>query len=361
MTGLSLAANPRHTRTGMRVGPVGVLLRRRALVASLLVLVVLAALILVSLVSGTLTVPLDRIWATLTGHGTAQERLVVVDRRLVRAAAGTLIGFALGMAGALTQSITRNPIATPDILGVTSGASAFAVLVVVTPGAFNALAGGSAASLLPLAAAVGGLLTTAVVLALAWRGGFDSLRLILVGIGVNAVALAAVDWMLTRTTIEDAAVATRWLVGSLSAVGAGDLAWLAPVCGLGLLVALVLTRDLGAIRLGPEVSSALGTSTARVSAVSLFVAVVLASVATAAAGPIGFVAFVAPQAAMRLFRTAGPPPLAAGLTGAALLVAADLVGQRLPTPLPVGVVTAVIGAPCLLYLLISYARRTSAR
>ena len=129
-------------------------------------------------------------------------------------------------------------------------------------------------------------------------------------------------------------------------VGAGsDLAWLAPVCGVALVVCLVLDRDLGAIRLGPEVASALGTRGGRVSAVSLLVAVVLASVATAAAGPIGFVAFVAPQAAMRLFRTAGPPPLAAGLTGAALLVAADLVGQRLPTPLPVGVVTAVLGAP----------------
>lgn len=339
-------------RRGRTVGPVGVRVRPRALAWTAALLAALVVLVAVALVTGTLALGPGRTWAALTGGGSRLDRLVVVDRRLARALVAVLVGFALGAAGACTQSVTRNPIATPDILGVTTGASAFAVLLVTRPG------WGGSALLVPVTVA-GGLLTAALVAALSWRAGFDGLRLVLVGLGVNALALAVVSWLLTRASLEEAAVATRWLVGSVSGARPGDLRILLPAAAVGLAGALLLHRDLGALRLGGDIAAALGTRTGAAQLGTVALAVGLASAATAVAGPVGFVAFVAPQAAMRLLGTAGPPVLAGGLAGGVLLLGADLVAQRLPGELPVGVVTAVLGAPALLVLLVSATRRSS--
>jgi iron complex transport system permease protein len=337
---------------------VGIRVSRRATVAATAVTTVTLVAAVTSLAVGTLDIPLDRVWASLTGHGTRIEQLVV-DRRLGRALAAILVGFALGLSGALTQSVTRNPIASPDILGVTAGAGLFAVIVVTRPEVSGRITGEAAVGLLAPAALAGGLATTAVILALGWRGGFDGLRLILVGLGVNALAMAGTSWLLTRTDLDQAAVATRWLTGSLEGARLGDVGILLPVV-LGCTAAcLMLNRSLTALRLGRDVAASIGTPPGRTEAWCLGVAVVAVSVATAVAGPIGFVAFVAPQAAIRLFGTAGAPPLAGGVVGAALVLFADLTAQRLPVPLPVGVVTAVIGAPALLFLLTRYVRRTS--
>jgi iron complex transport system permease protein len=344
---------------GLAVGPVAVVVRRRGLLAASVTLAATVGLVALSVFTGTLDLPSDRIWAALSGDGTRIENLVVLDRRLTRALAAVLVGFALGCAGALTQSITRNPIATPDILGVTTGASLFAVILVTRPSVMESVGQGDAGRLLTPAALVGGLLTTACILGLSWRAGFDGLRLILVGISVNAIALGAISWLLTRSELEEAAVATRWLTGSITGARTSDLALLGPVVLLGAVACTVLAQDLAALRLGREVAPTLGTPAGRTEAVSLLVAVVLVSAAAAVAGPVAFVAFVAPQAAMRLFGTAGPPALAGGLLGAVLLLGADLVAQRLPVELPVGVLTAIIGAPYLLFLLVHHVRRES--
>lgn len=341
-------------RPGVLFGPIGVVVRGRALLWTVALLVVLCGLTAVSVFTGTLDIAPGRALAALTGSGTRIEHLIVVDRRLARAVAAVLVGFALGVAGACTQSVTRNPIATPDILGVTAGAGVLAVLLVTRPGLTDA----GSALLLP-ATVVGGVLTAALVVALSWRDGFDGLRLVLVGLGVNALALAMISWLLTRAGEEEAAVATRWLIGSLGGARTGDVLVLLPAAAVATVAALVLTRDLGALRLGPDVAAGLGVPAGRASLAAVALAVLLVSAATAVAGPVGFVAFVAPQAAMRLLRTAGPPVLAGGVAGAVLLLAADLVAQRLPGSLPVGVVTAVLGAPALLALLLRYSRRSS--
>ena len=345
-------------RAGVQVGSVGLVVRRRALTALVAVLVICAGVLIVSLTTGTLDYSLERVWAALTGNGTRIEELVVVDRRLSRVVSGALVGFLLGVSGALTQSVTRNPIASPDILGVTAGAGLAAVFVVTRPTEVGALTGEAPGDLLAMAALVGGVLTTVLILALSWRGGFDGLRLILVGIGVNALALAAISWMLTRSSLDEAAVATRWLTGSMSGARLDNLPLLVVVAVGCALVCVVLARDLASLRLGRELSSTLGSPAGRTEALSLVVAVVAVSAATSVAGPIGFVAFVAPQAALRLFGTAGPTPLAGGLTGAAMLVCADLVAQRLPVSLPTGVITAVVGAPVLLALIVPRIRRS---
>ncbi|MFG3257914.1 FecCD family ABC transporter permease [Streptomyces sp. NPDC048172] len=345
---------------GIRLGPVGLAVRPRALAATAVLTAALLGAVALGLFTGSLAMPADRVLAALAGSGTRIENLVVIDHRLSRTLAAVLVGFALGCSGGLTQSVTRNPLASPDILGVTSGAGFFAVLLATRPEVASRVGDGPAAEVLAPAALLGGLVTTGCVLALSWRSGFDGLRLVLVGLSVNALALAGTSWLLTRAELEEAQVATRWLTGSLAGVRMPDVALMGPLVLLGILACLRVSRDLGALRLGRDVAPVLGTRPARTEAWALLTAVLLVAGATAVAGPIAFVAFVAPQAAMRLFRTAGPPPLAGGLAGAFLVLGADLVAQWLPAELPVGIPTAVIGAPYLLFLLNHHRRRTSA-
>lgn len=354
-----LDTTSRRARVGVRLGPVGLLIRHRALLFAVLLLLVLTGAGLLALFTGTLDLPASRVFGTLVGQGSSVDQLVVIDRRLSRTLAALLVGFALGTAGGLTQTITRNPIASPDLLGVTSGASLFAVFLVTTPALGRQLVGEDTSAILAPAAIAGGLVTTAAILGLSWRGGFDGLRLILVGIGVNATALSGVSYLLSRTELEQAAIATRWLNGSLSGARMDDVLLMLPVTAVAAIGCVVLSQHLGALRLGREVAAGLGTRPARTEAFALLIAVAVVSVAVAVAGPIGFVGFVAPQLAMRLFGTAGPPPLAGGLVGAAVVLLSDLGAMRLPGELPVGVITAVIGAPTLLALLIGYVRRTS--
>jgi len=341
----------------LRWGPVALRVRRRTVVAAVAVLAVILGVTATALLTGALALPLDRVVAALTGQGSNIENLVV-GRRVVRAGAALVVGAALGCSGALTQTITRNPIASPDILGVTAGASVFAVLVAVRPEVVAGAVGAPAASVMGVATVVGGLCTAALLVLLSRRGGFDGFRLVLVGIGVNALALAVVAWLLTRAETETAAVAQRWLTGSLDGVTGAEVAWVTAAAVPGVLLCVVLADRLGALRLGPEVASSLGVRAGATQGWALLVAVVLASAATAVVGPVSFVAFVAPQIAVRAFRTAGPPPLAGALVGAALLLVADTVAQSLPEPLPVGLVTSVVGAPFLLYLVTRSLRRT---
>jgi iron complex transport system permease protein len=255
------------------------------------------------------------------------------------------------VSGAITQSIARNPLASPDILGITGGASAVAVSLVT-------VSGGTAAAVvtsvgLPVAALAGGLGTGLLVYFLAWRRGIDGLRLILIGISVSAVMEAITTWLLVSADIRDVARAQAWLVGSLANRSWSEI-WVALWCTLALLaVVAYIAFHLKPMHFGDEVAAGLGVRYTTVRAVLLLCAVLLAGVAVSAAGPVPFVALVAPQVAMRLTRHPTPPLVAAGLVGALLLIGSDLVARTvLPVALPVGVVTAAIGGPFLVYLLV---------
>jgi iron complex transport system permease protein len=269
------------------------------------------------------------------------------------------VGGALGLSGALLQSVTRNPLASPDLLGITAGASAAAVGVIVLGGGAT---GGLLASVgLPLAALGGGLATALLLHVLAWRDGVDGLRLVLVGIGVAAVLTAVTTWLLVRARVEDAARAAVWLTGSLNGRG-----WehVVPV-GLAVVVVgvavLLAAHPLAALRMGDDTARSLGLRLRTGRSAVVLASVVLASVATASAGPVAFVALLAPQLAVRLLRTAGPPLVGSALVGAAVLVASDVIARVvLPVELPVGVVTAAIGGPFLLHLLVRRTREASA-
>ncbi len=339
-------------RPALRRGRFSGVWRPRAVAVTLLGLVLVLLAAAVNIGRGDFPISLGEVLGVLLGGGERGQRFIVLDLRLPRSLTGVLVGAALGLAGAITQTVARNPLASPDVLGVTSGASAAAVLLIVLGGSSAGVAAIGTVLGLPLAALLGGLLTAVLVHALAWRRGIEGHRLVLVGVGIAAVGSALTNWLLTRAEITDAARATVWLTGSLNARG-----WehVVPV-GVALLVlvpvALLLGFGLGALQLGDDTARGLGLRVDRERAALVVVAVALAAVATASAGPIAFVALVVPQICQRLVGAARPPLLASAVYGALLVLVADLVARTvLPVELPVGIVTAVLGAPYLLYLL----------
>lgn len=315
--------------------------------------VVAAALVLAIGVSiGSTLIPLGDVVKALVGLGDAAQELIVLQLRLPRVLAALLVGLCLGLAGALTQTFSRNPLATPDILGVTSGASAGAVLTIVIGGGSYAVGSSLLGFGIPVVATVAGLVTAAVVYGLSWRSGVDSYRLILIGIGATAVLGGLTSFLLVRAQITQAAAATQWLVGSLSGI-AWPSVWPVLVALVVVTpVALVQSRALEVSRLGDEMTMSLGVALQRHRLIVIACAVVLAAAAVSASGPVEFVAFVAPQVARRLARTGRPPLIASALVGGVLVMIADAIGRAaLPWQVPVGVITAIVGAPYLIWLL----------
>lgn len=336
---------------GVRLGYASFVWRPWMVFVTLLLAAAAFLVFCLSIGLGDFPIGLPQVISTILGRGERVDEFVIMDLRMPRALAGLIVGVALGVSGAITQSIARNPLASPDILGITGGASAVAVFLVT-------VSGGAAATIvnavgLSAAALAGGLGAGLLVYFLAWRRGIDGLRLILIGISVSAVTEAITAWLLVTADIRDVARAQAWLVGSLDN-RSWDEVWVALWCALALLaVVSCVAFHLRPLHFGDEVAAGLGVRYSMVRAVLLLCAVLLAGVAVSAAGPVPFVALVAPQVAMRLTRYPTPPLVASGLLGALLLIGADLVARTaLPITLPVGVVTAAIGGPFLVYLLV---------
>ncbi len=332
--------------------------RPRTLFVLLACAVVLVLASAVNLGRGDYPIGLGDVLATLFGGGGESQRFIVLELRLPRSLTGALVGGALAVSGAIFQAVARNPLASPDIIGITWGASAAAVFVIVLGGGMSAVGGTFAAVGVPIAALVGGLLSATAIYALAWRRGVQGYRLVLVGIGINAVLVAAVNWLLTVAQIYQAAQAQVWLNGSLNARSWDDVVSVSIAMLVLVPAALILTFVLGGLRFGDDTARGLGIRVNGARTGLLLVAVGLASVATASAGPIAFVALVSPQLAQRLCRSPSPPLGVSMLLGAALVVVSDVIARTAfgGTELPVGVVTAVLGAPYLLFLLARHRR-----
>ncbi len=346
-------------RSPVRIGPASTVWRPRAVLVP--VLLAAAALLLAAVDVGRGDYPIGvlDVLRILTGGGEPADRFVVLELRLPRALTALLVGLAFGISGAILQSVARNALAAPDILGITQGAGVGAVALIVLGG--GALGGHAGYVGPPVAALAGGLLAATAIYLLAWRRGVSGFRLVLVGIAVSAVLTSLISYLLVVADITEASQATVWLTGSLNGRGWEHVVPMAVVVGVVGLLALAGGTTLAALRLGDDSARALGVRLQTGQAGLLAVAVVLASVAVAAAGPVPFVALVAPQVAQRLVRSAGPPVVAGALAGALLLVGSDVVSRTvLPVELPVGVLTAAIGAPYLLYLLARRTRRFDA-
>nr|WP_309230798.1 iron chelate uptake ABC transporter family permease subunit [Nocardia sp. SYP-A9097] len=363
-TGVAHPRTVRQARPALRLGGFSTVLRVSALLTVAVLIAVLLALFALDIATGDFRIPLGRVLDVLGGGGTRAQRFVIFDSRLPRALTAVVVGAALGLAGAITQSILHNPLASPDILGITSGASCGAVLILAGTG--GATTGIAAAPGVPLAALAGGVLTAVAIYLLAWGRttsgdrGVMGFRLVLIGIGVNAALLSVVSWLLSRATLTDAAHAQLWLTGSLDRSDWSTFAPAAIGLGLTLLVSAASSRTLAALRFGTDTTRVLGVRIQTQQALLLGAAVTAAALATAAAGPIGFVGLAAPQIARRLLRTPGEPVIASTLVGAIAVVGADLVSRTiLPVDLPVGVVTAAIGGPFMLYLLVRANRKAT--
>ncbi|WP_307807531.1 iron chelate uptake ABC transporter family permease subunit [Naasia sp. SYSU D00948] len=317
-------------------------LRRRTVVTALLGALVVA-LFLLALVVGDRIYGLADVLRVVLGQDVPGASFTVGRLRLPRAILAVLIGAAFGMAGTLFQTMLRNPLASPDILGIGYGSSAAAVVAIGFFGAQGAT--------VSVVAVVAGLAVAFLLYALSWRGGVQGSRLVLIGIALGTVLLAVIQWVLTRIEVYKAAEALRWLSGSLSSAFWGDLPPLALAMAVLTPAAFVLSRRLSVLQLGDDAAAALGVRPNSTRLLLVLVAVGLISVATAAAGPVAFVAFLAGPIAGRLLPGASLL-LPAAFVGAILVLGADLVGSNLLfTTFPVGVVTGAIGAPYLLWLI----------
>lgn len=319
-------------------------LRRRATIVAVLA-VLIAAVFLVSLMVGNTFYTPAEVMRVVAGEQVTGASFTVGELRLPRALLGVLAGLAFGMAGVTFQSILRNPLASPDIIGISAGASAAAVIGIIVLSLSETLV-----SVLALA---GGLVTALAIWLLSHRGGFAGTRLILIGIGVAAMLDSVITYVLSRAAAWDLQEAMRWLTGSLNGASWESVAPLALAAAVLVPTMVAQTRNLGVLRLGDDTAAGLGVALSRSRLLLIVSAVALLAFATAATGPIAFVAFMAGPIAARLLGPGGSLLVPAGLIGALLVLSADLVGQfAFENRYPVGVITGILGAPYLVYLLI---------
>ncbi|MFV0474006.1 MAG: FecCD family ABC transporter permease [Pikeienuella sp.] len=307
------------------------------------------ALFAAALAFGDQPVPFGELIAALTGSPEASpvSVLIVNGLRLPRAMLAYLVGAALGAAGLIAQTVMRNPLAEPGLLGINAGAAAAALILLVRTG-------GASAHLVPWFAFAGALGMAAAIYALSWRGGASSIRIILIGIGLNALAAALAAFITAFGEVTAVQQAQVWLAGSVfdarwEKVSALAL-WLAPA----LVLAMLAARELDMLAFGENIARGLGQRAQLVSGLSIGLCALLAAAAVAAAGPVAFVGLIAPHAARRLVGRAHVRLLpVAAMTGGAIVLAADLFGRLAiaPAQLPVGLTTTAIGAPFFGWLL----------
>ena len=317
--------------------------RRRVTLGGIAAAIVLV--VAISLMMGHTFYTPGEVWGVILGRDVPGASFTVGELRLPRVVLAVVCGASFGLGGVTFQTMLRNPLASPDIIGISSGASAAAAFGIVVLG----LDGGQVS----LFAIVAGLAVAAAIYLLSFRGGVAGTRLILIGIGMAAVLDALTNYVLQRAAQWELETAMRWLTGSLNGSSWSDAVPAVLALAVAGPVLLLCARDLGMLRLGDDTAAALGVRTEVVRIVLIIAAVSLIAFATSAAGPDAFVAFLAGPIAARVVGPHGSPLIPAALVGALLVVVADLVGQfALGTRYPVGVVTGALGAPYLVYLIV---------
>lgn len=324
------------------VGRRSVLITPRHVIVGFILLALSLAVAVVSLRLGKFPVTAQEVIDALQGQGRKIVQVVVVKWKLPRIVLGLVAGLALGVAGALFQTITRNPLGSPDLIGFSTGAqTGILISILLLPGSMLSAS---------LASFIGGAAVGTVTYLVSLRGGFTGLRFILVGIAISSMLVSVNRWLLVRVDDDEGLGALKAITGTL---GAARWPVVAPTClAIGVTVTLILlaSRHLQVLSLGEQVATILGSPTRRASAVLILLGTVLVAVVTMAAGPIGFVALVAPHLARLLTGSPQSPLLVSGLTGSLLMVGADLLSQLVLESMPVSVVTNAVGG---LYLMVA--------
>ena len=336
-------------RLTVRVGRVSWVVHRRELIVVGALVAVIVGVGAFALTQGEYRIPLDKLLAAFTGTGSESVLRIVLEWRLPRVVIAVVGGIALGLSGAIFQSITRNPLGSPDIIGFNSGAFTGALIVtLVVGGNYAATVSG---------ALIGGLATALVVYLLAWSRGVQGFRLIVIGIAISAVLNAFNDYLQLRADLNAAIAAASWGMGSLADLGWQDVVPMTIAVAVLVPLLALMSRRLGMLAFGDDIASALGIPVERTRLLLLVIGVALTATVTAVAGPIIFVALAAPQLARRLAKSAGITLVPSAAMGAALLLVSDVVAQRIiaPAALPVGAVTVTLGGIYLIALLITQA------
>ncbi|WP_029088578.1 FecCD family ABC transporter permease [Brevibacterium album] len=337
----------------LRLGPASLRFSPRDAWVAAALLLLLAVLTLLGLSFGERPVSADRVLAAFLPGAEALDRMVVVEWRAPRAFAAAVFGACLGLSGGLFQALTRNPLGSPDIIGLNTGAYSGVLCVL--------LLGGSGYAALAAGAVGGGVVAAALVYLLAYSSGLQGFRLIIVGIAVSAFLSSANSWFVVKANLDEAMRAAVWGAGTLHGIRWPQLA-AAGATALVLLCALPwLSRRIAQLELGEDSARVRGVPAEPVKAGLVLVGVALTALVTAVTGPIAFIALAAPQIARRIRReTSGFDAVGAALVGAVLLSGADLLAQHaLPdSALPVGAVTVCLGGAYLVWLLFAENRRS---
>jgi iron complex transport system permease protein len=331
----------RSVRVDLRVALVGLIVGAAV--------VVLAA---VAITLGTSPIPVAQVIGAFTGDPDADgARRIVLEWRLPRIVLAIVAGAALGLSGALFQSITRNPLGSPDIIGFNTGAYTGALVAILVIG--SNYVGVSIGALL------GGLGTAAIVYLFAWRRGVQGQRLIVIGIAVTAVLQAVNVWLILSSKLELAFGAASWTAGSFNEVRWPGATPVIVLVALVLPFLMISARRLHILELGDDAARALGVRVERTRLMFVVLGVLLTAIVTAAVGPVSFVALAAPQVGRWLARSPGVALIPAAVVGAFFVLAADVLAQQLVAPgqLPVGLVTLSLGGVYLLALLVHQSRK----
>lgn len=337
---MTIHISSRHTVVASRAKGL-----HRARLAIFILAAALVAVFFLSLSAGTSYLSMKDVLQALSGDTGEEAYFIVMQLRLPRAVIAVLAGCSFALGGAAFQSMLRNPLASPDIVGISSGASAAAVIAIVV----FALTG----TVIQIVAVIAGLGVALLIYILAYRDRIVSTRLILIGIGVSAMLDSVTAYVLAGANGWTLQEALRWLTGSVNGARLDQAIALSISLTLFGSMLLFRSRDIDALRLGDETAAALGTPIIRTRVTVIIASVGLISVATALTGPIAFVAFLSGPIAARIVGQGALVLIPSALFGALLVLAADYCGQHfLPTRYPVGVVTGALGAPYLLYLIV---------
>ncbi|SER24179.1 iron complex transport system permease protein [Gracilibacillus ureilyticus] len=302
------------------------------------------------LLLGNTIYPLQDVIRALYGEKIPGVSFAVTTLRLPRMLAGLFAGFAFGVAGHTFQTMLRNPLANPNVIGITAGSSAAAVFCIVILHTSNAV--------VSIASVIAGLLTVLIIYILSRGSSFSIGRLILVGIGIQAMLNAAISYILLVGAEQDIPAALRWLSGSLNGSQMEELPSLIISVIIFSPVIILLGKRLSMLELGEQAATSLGVHTDKTRIALIVSSVIIIAVATATTGPIAFVAFLAGPIAKRLVGVGLSNIIPAGLVGVNLVLASDLIGQfAFDVRYPVGIITGLLGAPYLIYLLIRMNRK----
>lgn len=348
--GLQIGSKPRLVSGRViRLGAFSVRFTPRVMIVGLVLLAMTVTIGIVTMLHGTMELTFGQVVGALFGDGEDGVIRTVRNRRLPRLLTAMGVGGSLGVAGAVFQSLSRNPLGSPDIIGFTSGAATGAVIQIVV------LDGGVLAT--AIAAVTGGVITALAVYALARKDGVSGgLRLILVGIGIGAITSAITSFLMVRADLDDATQAQLWQSGSLTARGWPHALSVFVAVVVLMPALLVAARRLSVMEMGDDAATSLGVPVERYRFGVMVLAVMLTAIAVAATGPIAFIALAAPQIVRRLVGRGGVLVMPSFLMGASLLVLADLLSQSLDVGVrtPVGLVTSLLGG---VYLVVLLARR----